>query len=144
MSTDSFNKLDPPTQKWYKERLEVTDPYSTPYCGFSVKIGDFPSICYLHTFILCLALAHFLLMTWGLMSASKLTIRLLKAGSEMWHSTRRCIRPLSFFIPPFLIAPLSSETCNPPSSPCLSWHQSPENTRFYDDTPESGRLKKII
>ena len=49
MSTDYFNKLDPPTQKRYKEKLEVignTDPYSAPDSDFSVKIGDFPSICY--------------------------------------------------------------------------------------------------
>ena len=42
---------------------------------------------------------------------------------------------ISFFIP------LSLETCNP--LPSLSWHLSRENTRFYDDTPESGRLKTI-
>ena len=54
MPTDSFNKLDPPAQKWYKEKLEVarkTDPHSTPYSGFSVKIGDFPSICYPHIYL---------------------------------------------------------------------------------------------
>ena len=45
MSTDYFNKLDPPTQKPYKEKLEVIeniDPYSAPDSHFSVKIGDFP------------------------------------------------------------------------------------------------------
>ena len=31
--------------------------------------------------------------------------------------------------------PLSLETCN--------YFPSPENNRFYDDTPESGRLKTI-
>ena len=49
MSTDYFNKLDPPTQKGYKEKLEVignTDPYSAPGSDFFVKIGDFRSICY--------------------------------------------------------------------------------------------------
>ena len=49
MSADYFNKLDPPTQKRYKEILEVIgniDPYSTPDSHFSVKIGDSPSICY--------------------------------------------------------------------------------------------------
>ena len=49
MSTDCFNKLDPPTQKRYKEMLEIIgniDPYSAPDSHFSVKIGDFPSICY--------------------------------------------------------------------------------------------------
>ena len=49
MSTDCFNKLDPPTQKRYKEKLEIIgniDPYSAPDSHFSVKIGNFPSICY--------------------------------------------------------------------------------------------------
>ena len=49
MSTDCFNKLDPPTQKRYKEKLEIIgniDPYSVPDSHFSVKICDFPSICY--------------------------------------------------------------------------------------------------
>ena len=49
MSTDYFNKLDPPTQKRYKEKLEITgniDPYSAPDSHFSVKIGNFPLICY--------------------------------------------------------------------------------------------------
>ena len=49
MSADYFNKLDPPTQKRYKEILEVIgniDLYSTPDSHFSVKIGDSPSICY--------------------------------------------------------------------------------------------------
>ena len=49
MSTDYFNKLDPPTQKRYKEKLEIIgniDPYSAPDSHFSVKIGDFPSMCY--------------------------------------------------------------------------------------------------
>ena len=43
-----------------------------------------------------------------------------------------------FFHLPFLIFLLSLETCNPPS-----WHTSKENTRFYDDTLESVRLKTI-
>ena len=45
MSTDYFNKLDPPTQKPHKEKLKVIgniDPYSAPDSYFSVKIGDFP------------------------------------------------------------------------------------------------------
>ena len=72
MSTDYFNKLDPPTQKRYKEKLEIIgniDPYSVPDSHFSVKICDFPSICYPNIvnyrcpIILCLAQAHFLLMT---------------------------------------------------------------------------------
>ena len=49
MSTDYFNKLDPPTQKRYKEKLEIIgniDPYSAPDSHFSVKIGNFPSISY--------------------------------------------------------------------------------------------------
>ena len=49
MSTDYFNKLDLPTQKLYKEKVEVIgniDPYSAPDFHFSVKIGNFPSICY--------------------------------------------------------------------------------------------------
>ena len=49
MSTDYFNKLDPPTQKRYKEKLEIIgniDPYSASDSHFSVKIGNFPSICY--------------------------------------------------------------------------------------------------
>ena len=49
MSTDYFNKLDPPTLTRYKEKLETIgniDPYSAPNSHFSVKIVDFPSICY--------------------------------------------------------------------------------------------------
>ena len=49
MSTDYFNKLDPPTQKRYKEKLEIIgniDPYSASDSYFSVKIRDFPSMCY--------------------------------------------------------------------------------------------------
>ena len=49
MSTDYFNKLDPPTLKRYKEKLEIIgniDPYSAPDSHFSVKIVDFLSICY--------------------------------------------------------------------------------------------------
>ena len=50
MSTDYFDKLDPPTQKRYKEKLEVignTDPYSAPDSDFSFTTGDFPSTSYL-------------------------------------------------------------------------------------------------
>ena len=50
MSTDYFDKLDPPTQKRYKEKLEVignTDPYSAPDSDFSFTTGDFPSTFYL-------------------------------------------------------------------------------------------------
>ena len=49
MSTDYFNKLDPLTQKRYKEKLEIIgniDQYSVPDSHFSVKICGFPSICY--------------------------------------------------------------------------------------------------
>ena len=49
MSTDYFNKLDPLTQKRYKEKLEIIgniDPYSASDSHFSVKIRDFPSMCY--------------------------------------------------------------------------------------------------
>ena len=49
MSTNYFNKLAPPTQKQYKEKLELIgniDPYSAPDSHFSVKIVNFPSICY--------------------------------------------------------------------------------------------------
>ena len=46
MSTYYFNKLDPPTQKLYKEKVEVMNLYSAPDSHFSVKIGNFPSICY--------------------------------------------------------------------------------------------------
>ena len=42
---------------------------------------------------------------------------------------------------PFLIFPLSFETCTPP--PPSRRHLSRENTRFYDDTLESRRLKAI-
>ena len=37
-------------------------------------------------------------------------------------------------------SPLSFKTCTPTH---LSWHPSQENTRFSDDTPGSGWLKKI-
>ena len=64
-----------------------------------------------------------------------------------WQHCSSCIvqkgvsdPPLFFHPPTFLISSLSLETCNP--SP--SWHPSWENSRFYDDTPESGRLKTII
>ena len=49
MSTDYFNKLDPPTLKRFKEKLEIIgniDPNSAPDSHFSVKIVDFGSICY--------------------------------------------------------------------------------------------------
>ena len=49
MCTDYFSKLDPPTLKGYKEKHEIIgniDPYSAPDSHFSVKIGDFPSLCY--------------------------------------------------------------------------------------------------
>ena len=42
-------RLDPPTQKRHKEKLEVIgniDPYSAPDSHIPVKIGNFPSICY--------------------------------------------------------------------------------------------------
>ena len=45
MSTDYFNKLDPPIQKRYKEKLEVVgnkDPYSARDSHFSAKIANFP------------------------------------------------------------------------------------------------------
>ena len=87
MSTDYFNRLDPSTQKWYKEKLEIIGnigPYSVPDSHFSVKFGDFPPICYPDS-QLSSARVHLPLMTWGLIRASKLTIRLLKAGSEMWR-----------------------------------------------------------
>ena len=41
MSTDYFDKLDPPTQKRHKEKLEVignTDPYSAPDSDFSFDV----------------------------------------------------------------------------------------------------------
>ena len=47
---------------------------------------------------------------------------------------KRVSAPLSFFIPPFL---------RNMQSPFPSWHVSRENTRLYDDTLESGRLKTI-
>ena len=46
MSTYYFNNLDPPTQKLYKEKVEVMNLYSAPDSHFSVKIGNFPLICY--------------------------------------------------------------------------------------------------
>ena len=52
------------------------------------------------------------------------------------HSAESCVIPPFFFYLLFLVFPLSLETCNPPS-----WHPSRDNTRFYDDTLESGRLK---
>ena len=48
------------------------------------------------------------------------------------HSAERCISH------PFL-----QKHATPPPPPYLHTHPSKENTRFYDDTPESGRLKKI-
>ena len=41
MSTDYFDKLDPPTQKRHKGKLEVTgntDPYSAPDSDFSFDV----------------------------------------------------------------------------------------------------------
>ena len=53
------------------------------------------------------------------------------------HSAERCIStpppPLFFFHAPFLISSLSLET----------WTHPRNNSRFYDNTPESGRLKTI-
>ena len=49
MPANYFDKLDPPPQKQYREKLKVTgntDPYSAPDCDLSVKIGDFLSMCY--------------------------------------------------------------------------------------------------
>ena len=67
MSTDYFGKLGPPAQNRYIEKLEVignTDPHSAPGSDFSVRIGDFPSICYPDIVnYLVLAREHFLLMT---------------------------------------------------------------------------------
>ena len=60
------------------------------------------------------------------------------------YNAKRCISPPFLFSSPFLISPLYFKTCNPhsPHSPCPSWHSLWENTRFYDDTPESKGLKK--
>ena len=52
-----------------------------------------------------------------------------------WHSAERCFSPPFFFHLPFFL-----ETCTPPP---FSWHPSRENTRFYDNTLESRRLKTI-
>ena len=56
------------------------------------------------------------------------------------HSGERCISPPPIFLfsSPFLIFPRSLEACNPPF-----WHPSQENTRFYDEKWESGRLEII-
>ena len=70
---------------------------------------------------------------------------LILAGGLLNHRAVRCISS------PFLFpSPLSLETwkhATPlPPLPFLhtcSWHPSRENTRFYDDTPESKRLKTI-
>ena len=53
------------------------------------------------------------------------------------HSAKRCISPHFFFISPFWYPPFFGNIHSP------SWHPSRENTRFYDDTPESGKLKTI-
>ena len=77
-------------------------------------------------------------------NADNITRGLLLSRRITNHSAERCISPPPFFFhpPPFLISPLSLETCNPPPLP-PSWRPSRENTRFYGDTPESGRLKTI-
>ena len=49
------------------------------------------------------------------------------------HSAKRFMRPPFFFHPLLL-------DMQPPPCP-HSWHRSQENTRFCDDTLESGRLK---
>ena len=49
--------------------------------------------------------------------------------------------PLFFFHAPFSISRSRFFRNMQPPSP--SWHPSLENTRFYDDTLESGRLKTI-
>ena len=53
--------------------------------------------------------------------------------------------PLSFSSPLLDIPPFfrNMQPPTPPPAPVPSWHPSWENPRFYDDTPESGRLKKI-
>ena len=78
MSTDYFNRLDPPTQKRYKEKVEITgniDPYSAPDSHFSIKISDFPSICYPVNYLVFIPSPF--------SAGNMLTMRLLKAGSEM-------------------------------------------------------------
>ena len=55
------------------------------------------------------------------------------------------LSPPFFSHPPFLqknASPPLPPPLPPPKS-CSSWHQSQENAKFYDDTPESERLKKI-
>ena len=53
------------------------------------------------------------------------------------YSAERCISPHFFFVSPFWHPPFFGNIHSP------SWHPSQENTRFYDDTPESGKLKTI-
>ena len=76
MSTDYFTKLDPPTPKQQKEKLEVIksiDRYPAPDSHFSVKTGNFSSICYPDiNNHLVLARVYFLLMTLGFIRASQL------------------------------------------------------------------------
>ena len=67
-----------------------------------------------------------------------------------YHKTcvSRCISASSFSPsfsshPPFLQKNASPTPPPPPPKPCSSWYPSQQNTKFYDDTPESGRLKKI-
>ena len=51
----------------------------------------------------------------------------------MWNVELTNLTPF-FLHPPFLIFPPFFRNMHPP---CLSWHSSWENTRLYDDTPES-------
>ena len=61
---------------------------------------------------------------------------------QLLHSAEKSIMSFSFFT-----LCLSLESCNPPSlspSHTFSWdHPSWENTRFYEDTLEQGRLETI-
>ena len=53
------------------------------------------------------------------------------------NSAESCISTLFLFSSPSL------ETCNPPPPPTLDTTHPQENTRFYDNTLESGRLETI-
>ena len=58
------------------------------------------------------------------------------------YNAERYIKPLFLFSPPFLISLLCKHATPTAHNPCSSCRPSLENTRFYDDSPESGRLKK--
>ena len=118
-----------------------------------------PTLTATHNFYLMMFLVSFFLNPGSDMNATIcLSTKFITVGIEFkrlsnsnWpklHLKRTIVRkgvsaphPPFFFHPPVLDIPPIFRNMQPPSP--SSWHPSQGNTRFYDDTPESGRLKTI-